>query len=143
MSLFQSNNQENSKEKLVELGIKYGRANNNTKALEYLEQALKLDPKYPRAWRAKGQALLELGEYFDSIECFDKAIEFSSERDEDHFRAWHSKGICFLRLELNIDALRCFSKVEKIRSDYVLAYVNKATAFYEQAYFKESEEYYN
>jgi tetratricopeptide (TPR) repeat protein len=55
---------------------------NMTTANEYYDKALKVNWNDPDLYFQKGNALFTLGEYDNAIDCFDRAIELDSEKNE-------------------------------------------------------------
>ena len=62
------------------------------KALEYLDEALKIEPDYPQALIRRGLALSQLGYADDAFDDLTKAI-----RIEPSAEAYLSRGICLLQ----------------------------------------------
>ena len=62
------------------------------KALEYLDEALKIEPDYPQALIRRGRALSQLGYADDAFDDLTKAI-----RLEPSAEAYLSRGICLLQ----------------------------------------------
>ena len=58
-------------------------------ALDYYDQAIKIDPNYAYAWNNKGIALRNIGKYDEAIECYDTAIKI----DPNYADAWNNKGV--------------------------------------------------
>lgn len=75
-------------------------------ALDYYDQAIKIDPNYAYAWNNKGMALRNLGKYDEAIECYDRAIKI----DPNYAEAWNNKGVSLRKLGQQKDADRCFAK---------------------------------
>jgi tetratricopeptide (TPR) repeat protein len=55
--------------------------------------------------------LLDLREYVNAIEYFDKVISLSGERNNYLVGAWNNKGLCFLRMKEYEEAISCFKEV--------------------------------
>lgn len=71
-----------SVEELLSQAILLNRNNKPQEALAKVEEALKLEPDNPDAWRAKGLLLRELGRENEAIAAFAKGRELSSEEPE-------------------------------------------------------------
>jgi tetratricopeptide (TPR) repeat protein len=69
-------------------------AANYTKALEYFDKALEIDPDYVDARVNKGFALYTLKQYKEAIECIDQALQF----DPNNANAWYNKGLVLYNL---------------------------------------------
>ena len=64
----------------------------------------------------KGYAHLELGQYDEAIETFDRAIEFDA-----HYiatpPALNGKGVCYASQENYVEALKCFEECNKFEKE--------------------------
>ena len=78
-------------------------------ALDYYDQAIKIDPNYAYAWNNKGIALRNLGKYDEAIECYDRAIAI----DPNYADAWNNKGVSLRKIGQQKDADRCFAKARE------------------------------
>lgn len=91
-------------------------------ALQYFEQAVKLNPNHSKAWYNKGMSLMSLGESKDdALHCFQKAIEINPLDAE----AWHNKGAILAVLERNSEALMCYDRALELKPGYGKAWNNK------------------
>ncbi len=60
-----------------------------TKALNYLDEALKIEPEAAWPWSIKGTTLCDLSKYEESIEALNKAIEFDqNDIDSRIYKGW-------------------------------------------------------
>lgn len=73
--------------------------------IEYLSEALKLNPTYLPAWGMKGYAFLELERYEEAMECFDKCLEA-----DPNALTRFKKGLCYYRMMRHEEAIACFRK---------------------------------
>ncbi len=62
--------------------------NNNEKALDYFDKAIKLDHYSYTAWNGKGTILLIMGKYPDALKAFNNATGI----DPNYADAWYNKG---------------------------------------------------
>ena len=91
-------------------------------ALEYFDQAIKLNPNHPKAWYNMGMCLMKLGEAKEEASrCFEKAIEINPLDAE----SWNNKGAILEMLENNSDALKCYERSLELRPGYSRAWQNK------------------
>ena len=91
-------------------------------ALQYFEQAVKLNPNHSKAWYNKGMSLMSLGESKDdALHCFQKAIEINPLDAE----AWHNKGAILTVLDRNSEALMCYDRALELKPGYGKAWHNK------------------
>ncbi len=79
-------------------------------ALDYYDQAIKIDPNYADAWNNKGIALRNLGKYDEAIECYDRAIKI----EPNYADAWNNKGVSLRKIGQQKDADRCFTKAREL-----------------------------
>ena len=91
-------------------------------ALQYFEQAVKLNPNHSKAWYNKGMSLMNLGESKEeALHCFQKAIEINPLDAE----AWHNKGAILTVLDRNSEALMCYDRALELKPGYSRAWQNK------------------
>jgi tetratricopeptide (TPR) repeat protein len=93
-------------------------------ALDYYDQAIKIDPNYAYAWNNKGIALRNLGKYDEAIECYDRAIKI----DPNYAGPWNSKGWALSNLGKHKDAIECYDRAIKIDPNYADAWNNKGVS---------------
>ena len=134
---------------------------NPNKKIEYLTQAILLDPDYVIAYYNRGTAYYEMSKYAESIEDFDKAIELnphygkaynnrgvvhsslgSYEKAIDDFKRafelnphivtiFNNRGAAYNKLGKNDLAIRDFNRAIEINSHDASAYNNRAIAYNE------------
>ena len=76
------------------------------KALELLEQALKLDSRNPRIWAKLGQVQRRLNLFEDALHSYTRSIEL----DPTYAWAWNGRGLTLSGLGHHEDALYSFQK---------------------------------
>jgi tetratricopeptide (TPR) repeat protein len=59
------------------------------------DKAIRIKPKYEKAWLNKGMTLSELEKYNDAIKCFDEAIRI----DPEDSAARHNRDIALSHLK--------------------------------------------
>ena len=72
---------ENDQKNLIilnHLGLVNYRLENYEKSLQFIEEALSIDPKNAYAWKGKGVCLASLGKFNEGINCLETAIENAS-----------------------------------------------------------------
>jgi tetratricopeptide (TPR) repeat protein len=79
-------------------------------ALNYYNEALKIDPNITSIWNNKGLTLYYLGRYSESIECYDKALEL----DPNNTIAWCNKGNSLYKLKKYKESIECYNKALEI-----------------------------
>jgi tetratricopeptide (TPR) repeat protein len=72
-------------------------------------------------WLDKGYSLSEKGKYFESIECFDKAIEI----DPTNAAIWFQKGYSLAKIGKYREAIECFDKAIEIDPTNAVIWRNK------------------
>jgi tetratricopeptide (TPR) repeat protein len=72
-------------------------------------------------WYNKGNVLLNLGEYNESISAYNKAIELN----QSLAVAWKQKGNAFLNLTKYYESLKCYDNAIKLDPNYASAWNNK------------------
>lgn len=96
-----------------ELIQKLQNTGNPEEQIEIADEILEQIPFELSALITKGYAHIELEQYNEAIETFDRAIEF----DAHHIAtppALNGKGVCYARQEDYAEALKCFEKCNKI-----------------------------
>ncbi|MDF2966153.1 MAG: Tetratricopeptide 1 repeat-containing protein [Rickettsiaceae bacterium] len=78
------------------------------KTINYLDEALKLNPNFAEAWNNKACVIYDKPPYNKAaaLECFDKALLIDSKFVE----AWENKGDTLFRMKLYQKALGCYKK---------------------------------
>ncbi len=82
-------------------------------ALEYIGDALKLEPKEWDLLNYKGLILMDMGMGEESLQCFDKIIELHP----IYFPAWYNKGVVLRQLKRTEEALAHFDEAIKLLLD--------------------------
>jgi tetratricopeptide (TPR) repeat protein len=93
-------------------------------ALSLLERVLAIQPEFPDALCAKGQALGMLARLPEAIDCFDQAIRI----DPCHSESWAKRGVAYGRLGQHDQALESFDCSLKLESRAAYVWRNKASA---------------
>ena len=105
-------------------------------ALDYYDQAVKIDPNYADAWNNKGIALHNLRRYKEDIECYDMAIKINP----NYADAWNNKGVSLGKLGKYKEAIECNDRTVKIDPNYAKAWNNKGIALHNMRRYKEAIE---
>ncbi len=123
------------------LGSSYISANEPLKALEYLKEALKLEPKnqdIPSIYSYMGVSLKELERYREAIEVLEKGEEYDSERTDIH----NLMGFCYFKLKEHEKAIKCFRKVLHLNPSSAIDYANIASNYRDMGDSKKAVKYY-
>lgn len=113
---------------------------NNSNALDKKSNDLAYTADY---WNNRGLNFSFQQNYYDAIECYEKAIEINPKYAE----AWYNKGNAFMnlrRIEKNInrynDAIQCFDQAIQIDPHYANAWNIKGIALYGLGRYSEGED---
>ena len=98
-----------------------------TKALKFINKAIRINPNYAEAYNEKGNALSELKQLNAAIKNYDRAIEINPNYDN----AFYNRGFVLQELLKLDDAVKSYDAVIKINPNYVQAYNNRGTALRE------------
>jgi tetratricopeptide (TPR) repeat protein len=99
---------------------------NPEKAIEYLNNAIKLNPDYVEAYCNRGTAYNNLGQYQRAIEDFSKAILLKL----DYADAYNNRGFSYSGLGQYQRALDDFSKAILLQPNDANAYYNRGLVYY-------------
>ena len=102
-------------------GGKLGSAGRYQEAIECLDRAIDINPKYALAWYNKGVVLTRLGRYQEAINCYDRTLELNPKL----VPAWNNKGLTLSKLGRNQEAISHINKSLELNSKNKYAYSNK------------------
>ncbi|MEB3885542.1 tetratricopeptide repeat protein [Lyngbya sp. CCY1209] len=96
------------------------------KAIAACEKALKIDRNWgessaDRAWKYRGFASINLGNYEEASTSFDRALNLN----EDDPTLWAAQGFVFSVLNRDREALNAYERAIALRPDYSYALVNQ------------------
>ena len=95
------------------------------KAVEYLNNAIKLKPEDALAYNNRGAAYAELGQYQRAIEDYNEAIRL---KPEDAL-AYNNRGIAYSELGQYQRAIEDYNKAIRLKPEDALAYNNRGLAY--------------
>ena len=104
------------------IGIIYEELNDNDKAIEYYEKAIKIDDKYALAYNNLGALYMSLKNYKKAAELFDSAIK----HDVSLTDAYNNLATVFTIDEKYNAALALYEKALKINPRNIIILINKA-----------------
>ena len=110
------------------LGLSHLSINEPIKALNYLEEALNLDPKdqdIPSIYSYMGISYKELQRYGEAIETLKKAEEYDRERTD----VYNLMGFCYFKLKDHQKAIECFKNVLQLNPGSAIDYANIASNY--------------
>ena len=67
---------------------------------------------------------MDLREYVNALEYFDKVINLSGGSNNYLIGAWNNKGLCFVRMKKYEEAIPCFKEVLAINNTHYTALSN-------------------
>ena len=108
-------------------------------AIEYYEEALKIDSCLYEVWNSQGIAFYALREYEDALMCFDRAIEIKS----NYHIAWSNRGDALRQLNHYSKAIFSYDKAIEIEPNFYEAYFTRGLAFRELKLWEEEVKSYN
>lgn len=110
------------------LGLAYISLQNPQKAMAFLDEALKLDPKgedVPSIYSYMGICLRDMEQYRKAISVLEKGIEIDSERTDIH----NLMGFCYFKLKEHKKAIEAFHKVLELNPASAIDYANVASNY--------------
>jgi lipoprotein NlpI len=127
-------------EMFYEQAMSYLGQGESKKAIEFFDKALKIDEMYLPAWNDKGVAFLELKEYTQALDCFQRVGYL----DPGISMPLYNKGFVQLKLEKYEDAVetfRIFLDAYPFRDDfYRYALYLKAEGHYHLKQYNDAQE---
>ena len=98
---------------------------NPEKAIEYLNNAIKLQPDYADAYGNRGNAYGNLGQQQRAIEDYNEVIRLQP----DYAYAYNNRGFAYYGLGQYKRAIEDFNEAIRLQLDDVLAYNNRGNAY--------------
>ena len=95
------------------------------KAIEYLNNAIKLQPNNAETYTHRGDAYYNLGQYQQAIENYNKAIGLK----QDYAKAYNDRGGTYINLGQYQQAIEDFNKAIRLQPDSADAYSNRGVAY--------------
>lgn len=123
------------------LGVCHLSLDEPLRALSYLEEALKLDPKeqdIPSIYSYMGVSLKELERYGEAIKSLRKAEQYDTERSD----IYNLMGFCYFKEKKHKKAIQCFRKVLELDPSSAIDYANIASNYREMGERERAIQYY-
>ncbi|HNY51548.1 MAG TPA: tetratricopeptide repeat protein [Smithella sp.] len=95
------------------------------KAIEYLDQALKLEPNNPETLNKKGTAYYNMGQYQRTVEMTTESIRLMP----NYFWAYNNRGNAYANLREFQKAIDDYNRVLQLKPDFTEAYNNRGTVY--------------
>lgn len=122
---------ENTVRELSNKGLSLNNIGLFSEAIECLDRAILLNPKFGGAWCNKGLALTNLGKYDEAKKVLLNAINI----DSRNASAWTNLGLCHQNLGEYKDAYDCYNIAVGIDSSSYVVHHNIGNLLYEQNNF--------
>lgn len=91
------------------------------KALEYLSNAIKLQPNFADAYNLRGNAYQNLGQYQRAIEDYNEALRLKSD-----YTFYFNRGRACLNLGQHERAIKDLNEAIRLQPNFALGYINRA-----------------
>lgn len=117
-----------------DLALAFRAAGCYQKAVQHLELALRLRPRFPEAWNNLGTVYLLEKKYDQAISCFEKAAS-DILYETPHF-AWNNIGYALFKKGDYEQAEKAFQKALALAPDYIPAHLNMARLMEAQGRWK-------
>lgn len=116
------------KETLNAIGVIYLlKLEDYTKAVEFLQKALKVDRNYSEAWNNLGVAYERMGKYSEALESYKSALQNTFYRNPE--KALNNMGRVYYRTRRYDDAIDAYKEAAKRASDFALPYYGLALCY--------------
>ena len=115
----------NDPEIITSIGSSYLKKHEIDKALQKLNKAIALDPRYAEAYYNRGTAYEKSGHYQRAIADFDKAIAL----DPQHASAHSNRGVAFDKSGNHQQAMADYDKAIGLDPEFAEAHYNRAGAY--------------
>jgi tetratricopeptide (TPR) repeat protein len=103
-----------------------GRFTDPKTAIEYLNNTIKLQPDYDKAYLNRGIAYANLSQYHRAITDYNEAIRLKP----DDSSAYLNRGRAYSKLDQYKLALKDFDESIRLKPDFMLAYITRGTAYF-------------
>ena len=105
-----------------------GKCTDPQKAIEYLNEAIKLKPDYAEAYNNRGNIYNSLGQHQRAIEDLNEAIRLKP----DFAMTYNNRGANYNNLGQYQRAIEDFNETIRLKPDYAIAYSNRGNAYLNQ-----------
>ena len=109
------------------------------KAIEYLNNAIKLQSDYIVAYNNRGVAYNDIGHYQLAIEDFNEAIRLKP----DYAPAYNNRGVAYFGLGQHQRAIDDFNEAIRLKPDDFLAYAKREASYYRLGKLQRAIENFN
>jgi tetratricopeptide (TPR) repeat protein len=121
------------------LGVIAAQTQDNTRALELFDQALKVNPGSADAWSNRGIALKNLNRFSQALESLEKALALKPDFADAH----NNRGIVLQELRRFDASLSSYDQALKLKPDFAEAVFNRGRVLSELRRFDEAINHYD
>lgn len=116
-----------------------GKFTDPNKAIEYFNNAIKLEPGYARAYHGRGIAYADLGQYQRAIEDYNESIRLKP----DQFKIYYNRGFAYADLGKHQQAIENYDLALRMKPNEPDGYYFRGIAYAGLGQFKEAIENYS
>jgi tetratricopeptide (TPR) repeat protein len=98
---------------------------NPQKAIEYLDEAIKLKPNFAGAYNNRGNAYCDLGQFQRAIEDYNEAIRINP----DYALSYGNRGVIYGNLGQNKRAIEDYNDAIRLNPNFAKSYLNRGAAY--------------
>jgi tetratricopeptide (TPR) repeat protein len=109
------------------------------KAIEYLNNAIKLQPDYFKAYGIRGYIYNRLGQYQSAIKDYNEVLRLQP----DDFRTYNNRGLVYYNLGQHQRAIEDFNQAIRLDKDSAMVYNNRGLAYKGLGQYQSAIEDYN
>ena len=102
-----------------------GKCTDPQKAIEYLDEAIRLKPNYSGAYNNRGNAYCNLGQYKRAIEDYNEAVRIKPE----YAIAFGNRGGAYDNLGQHARAIEDYNQAISLKPDYTNAFINRGNVY--------------
>jgi len=99
------------------------------KAIEYLDEAIRLEPDVGPNYTLRGVAHDKLGQYQRAIRDYDTAIQLIIRLKLDYAETYILRGIAYFKLGQHQRAIQDYDTAIRLKPDYAEVYYNRGNAY--------------
>jgi serine/threonine protein kinase len=123
------------------MGISLSSLGKTAEAFQWLEQAIKENPRNVLAWHYKGETSDKIGTHVGAVACFDEALKI----DPMYAPTWSAKADALANLERFEEAIECYDKANSLKPmlHNHEFWANKGLAFARLSRYNEAIECFN
>jgi predicted O-linked N-acetylglucosamine transferase (SPINDLY family) len=109
------------------MGAFYLQTKNNLQAIEFLSQAIAINPQFAPCYNNIGLAFKEIKRLDEALASYDHAVRIKP----DYAEAYSNRGVVLQELKRLDEALASYDHAVRIKPDYAMAYYNRGVTLQE------------